>query len=664
LRLPVKLALLLAATAAFPLLLATAFTLPHGREALRSQLDQIYAQDARALAAEVYRTLVEKLDALTLAASTISIGDLDPEARQQALLLIYKETRGADVVGLFDAKSDQVGDTVRFSRLQGELATEHEPVDDKGLALYARKVPLQGALQAGRAIGPVYVLPDAQGRPIPRLVLAVTVPAPRGARWVLAVEVSLRGLADSFERFRPGERGAAFLLDGDGRVILHSEKELVFKQALMKNHPLVSGAQSDDLLGANAAVPLLGWTAVVQEPAEEGLGPLRHLQRESLTWLVLGLLAAVLIGFRVVRTVTAPVQELREAALAVTGGALETHVAVKSNDELGELAVAFNTMVRGLREREGLKLTLSLSETLELKEVLERLLDSLGRAVRFDEAAVLIRTRDGMDVTVSRGPRGNEEARRIIPSSAHVAKAIAHLQPALNEGRQMLAVPLIQRGQVIGVVCLESLKPYSESEARLAASLTQPAAMAVENARLFDEVQRLATLDGLTNTYNRRHFMDLARLALDSARRFGQPLSAVMLDVDHFKTINDRHGHAVGDQVLRVLADRCRAALRSIDVLGRYGGEEFAIVLPGTRRNAGAVVLAERIRQRIADEPIETDAGPVTVTVSAGVAGMDDDTLEPGELLKRADAALYEAKQQGRNRVVEDRSEPAQKPVA
>src|SRR5947209_13526476 len=108
-RLAVKLSLLLAGATTFPLLLATAFTLPRGREALRSQLDQIYAQDARALAAEVNRTLVDKLDALTLAASTLGLGDLDPEAREQALLLIYKETRGADVVGLFDSKADAIG---------------------------------------------------------------------------------------------------------------------------------------------------------------------------------------------------------------------------------------------------------------------------------------------------------------------------------------------------------------------------------------------------------------------------------------------------------------------------------------------------------------------------------------------------------------------------
>ena len=655
-RLPVKLSLLLAAATCFPLLLATAFTLPRGREALRSQLDEIYAQDARALAAEVHRTLVDKLDSLTLAASTLRLGELDPEARDAALLLIYKETRGADIVGLFDAKADAVGNTIRFPRLQGALASEHEPIDDAALAAYAGKVPLQGALQAGLAIGPIYVLADADKKPVPRLVLAVAVPGDdEGERWVVAVEVSLRRMGESFARFRPGESGAAFLLDGEGKVIVHPDQQLMFKQASLRDHPLMKGTQNSEWLGASAQVPLLGWTVVVQESADEALRPLRHLARDAYLWLALGLLAAVLIGFTSVRTVTAPVQELREAALAVTGGALETNVDVKSRDELGELADAFNTMTRGLREREGLKLTLALSESLKLEEVLDKLLDSLARAVRYDDASVLVEKSEALEVFLTRGPRGKEVSQRLVPTCAPVEEAVFTHQPALNDGRQMMALPLVRRSVVIGVVCLESRRePYSDAEVRLALSLTQPAAMAVENARLFDEVQRNATYDGLTKTYNRRHFMEQAQRAYDNARRFGHALTAMMLDVDHFKRINDKHGHHVGDQVLRVLADRCKSTLRSVDLLGRYGGEEFAIVLPGADEKSAATVLAERIRRTVAEEPIETDAGQVRVTISIGVATMNGEMATSEDLFKRADAALYEAKQAGRNRVVED----------
>jgi diguanylate cyclase (GGDEF)-like protein len=159
--------------------------------------------------------------------------------------------------------------------------------------------------------------------------------------------------------------------------------------------------------------------------------------------------------------------------------------------------------------------------------------------------------------------------------------------------------------------------------------------------------------------------MELAAFQLATARRFRQPLSALMLDVDHFKSVNDRFGHAVGDQVLRALADRCRTALRSIDILGRYGGEEFAILLPGTPQHPAASVLAERIRGRICESPVHTDAGNIPITVSVGVAGMLDESHDLGELLKRADQSLYLAKQQGRNRVVEDLPlGPIQSPVA
>ena len=647
-----KLSLLLAAATAFPLLLATAVTFPRGTEAVRSQLDQLYAQQARALAEEVHRTLVDKLDALTLAASTLRLGELDPEAREQALLLIYKETRGADVVGLFDAQADEVAPAVRFASLEGALSAEHEPVDDAALAVYASKVPLQGALQAGLAMGPPYILPDARGRAMPRLVLGVGVPGPHGEKWVLGVEVSLRRLAESFERFSPGEHGAAFLLDQEGRVILHPERDLVVKQANLSDHPLVRGVPSGEWLGASATVPLLGWKAVVQEPADEALLPLHSLVRGAVLWLCLGLLVAVALGYTSVRTITRPLDRLRDAAVAVTSGALETTVDVPGQDEMAQLATAFNAMTRGLRERESMKLKLELSETLELDQVLDRLLDSMSRAIPFDQAAALIKTRDGMDLVVSRGPRGREESRRVLMGSAQVDLAISSHEPASSGSAQLAAVPLLSRGQVIGVVCLESRYGYDEAAARLAFSLAQPAAIAVENARLFEEVQRLATLDGLTNTFNRRHFMEMAQLQLEGARRFSLPLSALMIDVDHFKDVNDRYGHAIGDRVLRGVADRCRSALRSIDLLGRYGGEEFAILLPGTTLDSAARILAERIRRAVAEEPIATDAGPVQVTISLGVAELNAATNDLAALLKRADAALYEAKLLGRNRVV------------
>jgi len=197
---------------------------------------------------------------------------------------------------------------------------------------------------------------------------------------------------------------------------------------------------------------------------------------------------------------------------------------------------------------------------------------SAARAVR--RAAVLIKARDGMDMIVSRGARGKDESRRIVPQGAHVAKALSTQQPALNDGRQMMALPLISRRHRRGLSG-EPYQPVLGREVRLALSLTQPAAMAVENARLFDESS--ARHAGRPHrTYNRRHFMELAHLAFESARRFGQPLTAVMLDVDT-SSPSRRVRPSRRRPVLRTLAERCRFHPAHHRRVGRYGGEEFAI---------------------------------------------------------------------------------------
>ena len=140
------------------------------------------------------------------------------------------------------------------------------------------------------------------------------------------------------------------------------------------------------------------------------------------------------------------------------------------------------------------------------------------------------------------------------------------------------------------------------------------------------------------------------RALVEAAARGSRDLAAVMLDIDNFKSINDTYGHSVGDEVIRAVAERVRSAIRQSDVLGRYGGEEFAIVMPD--HDGGAAGLAERMRGAVAETPVPTAAGPVPVTVSVGLThlGPEDGALD--QMLVRADHALYRAKQSGRNRVV------------
>jgi diguanylate cyclase (GGDEF)-like protein len=168
--------------------------------------------------------------------------------------------------------------------------------------------------------------------------------------------------------------------------------------------------------------------------------------------------------------------------------------------------------------------------------------------------------------------------------------------------------------------------------------------------KALQEVQRLAITDSLTGLYNRRHFSKMGEDEVRRAIRYRRSLSAIMLDIDHFKRANDTYGHSVGDQILQAVAERCRQELRSVDVVGRYGGDEFVILLPENDLSA-AKQVAERLRKSIAQRKLDTARGSATVTASLGVSAMNGKQTTLEDLLSRADQALYAAKQNGRNQV-------------
>ena len=166
-----------------------------------------------------------------------------------------------------------------------------------------------------------------------------------------------------------------------------------------------------------------------------------------------------------------------------------------------------------------------------------------------------------------------------------------------------------------------------------------------------EALRDMASRDPLTGIYNRRSFMELARSQLARAHRFNEPMSVFVLDVDHFKRINDSYGHATGDDALRMVAGGCQAILREYDILGRLGGEEFVVVLPGATAEESRVV-AERVRRHLSRMAIPGPEGRFHLTSSIGISALDGayDTLE--KAIHRADLALYRAKREGRNRVV------------
>jgi diguanylate cyclase (GGDEF)-like protein len=173
--------------------------------------------------------------------------------------------------------------------------------------------------------------------------------------------------------------------------------------------------------------------------------------------------------------------------------------------------------------------------------------------------------------------------------------------------------------------------------------------------QLHERLLELASLDELTTLYNRRELNRCFKDEQERFRRFGQPFSLLLLDIDHFKAVNDKYGHQIGDRVLKDVANKIRDGIRSIDVPGRFGGEEFAVILPNTKAE-GAYVIAERLRQKIAEEPFKFERADETtvevqVTISIGVSSIEKDETED-DVIRTADAALYQAKNEGRDRTV------------
>ena len=216
--------------------------------------------------------------------------------------------------------------------------------------------------------------------------------------------------------------------------------------------------------------------------------------------------------------------------------------------------------------------------------------------------------------------------------------------------RPLAAVPLIYQDRITGTLMVRSDDPtriWQENEILLLRTVADQVTIAVNHARLFAQTQQQALTDGLTGCFNRRSFELQLERDLQLATRTRQPLSLMMLDVDHFKHVNDNYGHDTGDVALRMLADSLREGRRGEDMAARYGGEEFAVILPQADA-AGAMIAAERLRMLIAAMDIPRVGH---LTVSIGVASFPAQASSRDTLVKAADRGLYEAKRTGRNKV-------------
>jgi two-component system, cell cycle response regulator len=445
---------------------------------------------------------------------------------------------------------------------------------------------------------------------------------------------------------------------------------LAGRQVVMSTEPLTSevGEQARLLV----SIPATPTTAGVDS----------RLLAIVLLGLVVVCLVATLLGSVLARLVSRPLGELAAQARAIARGDFASPPSgVRSRGELGELARAFERMrvelgeylsaLRSSRDelaRSMNRLGETLSSTHDLPKLLAVVLEAAVQARRARAGSLLLLTPDRTALVreATFGLTHREPAERIpvgqgvAGTVAATGRAMILASPAGNGGPEpaatsQVSVPLLAQGRVLGVLSLydrEDGEPFTLGDAEGLTAFAVQAAVAIENVQLHAEAERLSVTDPLTGAWNYRYFKRRFEQEIERSRRFGRVLALLMLDIDHFKSVNDRFGHQRGDEVLVELARRVTGSVRDIDTFARYGGEEFVLILPETNLEGGLAV-AEKLRLATRRTPFcgEGREG-VPLTVSIGVACFPEHATSPEELLRAADEALYEAKLQGRDRVV------------
>jgi diguanylate cyclase (GGDEF)-like protein len=345
--------------------------------------------------------------------------------------------------------------------------------------------------------------------------------------------------------------------------------------------------------------------------------------------VVLALIAAV--AYLEGRSIVRSIGQVADAARGIARGRFGDRVGVRGRDEFASLGHAFNEMadqlqarLRELEEerRRARETTLRFGEALAATHDIDQLLRVIVETAVETTGASLGQLVDNDRVLIEFGDRSGE----------------SRLEFPLSAGRESFG-SLVLHGD-----------DFSSDQRESAGWLVGHAVIALANAQRHRTVEQQALVDGLTGLANRRLCTAALEKEVARAGRFGEPLALVLADIDDFKNINDRWGHPTGDEVLKTFADTLRASVREIDLAGRWGGEEFALLLPGTDLNGGHE-LAERVRRKLVRRKfISPDGERIRVTASFGVAAFPQAGTQD-QLVAASDAALYEAKRSGKNRV-------------
>jgi len=386
------------------------------------------------------------------------------------------------------------------------------------------------------------------------------------------------------------------------------------------------------------------------------------------------LLAKFTVGEKL-RLFTSKMDHAKENILRISRGgdigecSIETcHIPVNSLDEFGQCGSAFNELIEAfaavLKTQEAIRsYTEILSSQLELEVLAENALEVLMMHGDASAGLILLVNGDQIQPIASHGIEDttsfqqNQVLRQVIknkrfemityPKDLVVKSVLTQYQP-----RQVLILPIVYKDRVLGILVLATPEEFASELLKEIDIFAHSLALSLNNALEHEELQRIAERDPLTDVLNRRSGLKIYREEFHQALQMDRPFSALMFDIDHFKRVNDTYGHLVGDSVLKQVANLVRKGLRESDMLIRYGGEEFLLVLPDTRASA-AYEIAERLRDRISSETIVVGGVSVRVSISIGCGTLkESQNQSESSFIQEIDEALYQAKESGRNRVV------------
>ncbi|MEN9799696.1 MAG: hypothetical protein RL653_3393 [Pseudomonadota bacterium] len=316
----------------------------------------------------------------------------------------------------------------------------------------------------------------------------------------------------------------------------------------------------------------------------------------------------------------------------------------------------------------------ALNETLEVQDLLGRITSLVAERLGVPRTSLMLVNAEGRLELRAAWPKQSLVGLTFAPGEGACGRAAAERKsvyvPDLSArdgvyvkrgvageatSGSMLAVPLVHKDTVLGVLNLErpAVDGFRPEEHELLQSVADQAAVAVQNARLHAQTVALSITDPLTGAPNRRHLFQRMEIEVARAHRFGTQLSVLMVDIDHFKQLNDQNGHRAGDEVLQRVAGLLGSNLRKVDLLARYGGEEFMVLLPQVPKEE-ATGVAEKLRRLVSETPDEYGPGQPLgrVTISVGVANLPVDATDQDKLVDCADSALYAAKRAGRDKAI------------